>query len=65
MFSPTPWKFVYVANCGATKQAFGDIIGADGVSVAEGVYEKDAEAIIKAVNASEHTAALGDEGSKK
>ena len=50
MFSPTPWHYENRGHCEHRHEDFGDIIGANGKQVAEYVYRKDADAIIKAVN---------------
>ena len=52
MFSPTPWRYESLGMCAKTGEDFGNIIGADGVYVAEAIYAKDAHPIIAIVNAS-------------
>lgn len=44
--TPAPWRFEKVAVCEASGKDFGEIIAANGVSVAESVYEDDATKIV-------------------
>jgi hypothetical protein len=61
MFSPTPWKYRPVSVCESTGEPFADIVSADGKPVADAVNKKDAEAIIKAANASSPAASRPDD----
>ena len=44
--TPRPWRYQHEGVCAKTGEDFGNIYAANGVEVAENVYQSDAEAII-------------------